>query len=162
MTELKARIGALTRNLLERARARWPHVELPTIETTYRLRGHCAGEACGRSHVANYNLELLERYGEDFVDRIVPHEVAHLVVARVYGRVKPHGPEWRDTMRFFGAEPSVTHDYETKPARRTRRVPYRCACPEHHLLTVRAHRRIVRGWVEYTCRVCRERLVHTG
>jgi SprT protein len=155
----RERVRALTRELVVRAREQWPKKRIPDVKVAFGLRGHAAGDACARTATTRYNDELLDRYGDEFVRTIVPHEVAHVVTWAVFGRVKPHGPEWRDVMRFFGAPPRVTHEFETTPARVMRRFRYRCACPDPHLMTKRAHLRIRRGTAEYRCRRCGEALV---
>jgi SprT protein len=160
---LRVRVITVGRELLARARAHWPHADLPDVRVEFRLRGRAAGEACARTATTNYNAELLEKYGDDFIVEIVPHEIAHVVAGRVFpGRIRPHGREWRTVMEFFGARASVTHGFETKPARRHGQVPYQCRCDSLHYLTTRAHRRIRRGTVEYSCRRCRTRLEFAG
>jgi SprT protein len=122
---------------------------------SFALRGRCGGDACARTGTIRYNADLLERYGASFLAEIVPHEVAHLVVARACkGRPRPHGPEWKAVMRFFGVAARTCHGFETTPARAGTRWTYRCLCPEPHRLTPRAHRRIRRGHAEYHCRIC--------
>jgi SprT protein len=161
--ELRERVIEYGRELLDRARAQWPEATIPDVRVEFRLRGRSAGEACATSLLTNYNAELLEKYGEDFILEIVPHEIAHVVVSRVFPRpVKPHGREWKLVMALFEAPASATHRFESKPARTLGRHPYRCRCESLHYLTTRAHRKIRRGYVEYSCRVCRERLEFAG
>lgn len=151
-----------TRELAALARERWPKAHLRDPRVTFDLRGLTAGEACWESHTIRYNEELLLRYGREFVAEIVPHEVAHLVVAALFRRrVRPHGAEWRGVMESFGAPARRCHRFEADPVRRVRRFAYRCACARPHLLTKRAHLRIRRGWAEYTCRACGNLLVRT-
>lgn len=158
--ELEAQIETLTRELVVRAAARWPRARIRLPNIVYRLRGRAAGEACAQKNTTNYNRFLMEKYGEAFVREIVPHEVAHLIVAAICRRrVKPHGEEWRAVMAFFGRAPRVRHEFDAPFARRERRVEYACACDTTHQLTMRAHRRIRRGTRVYSCRVCGEKLV---
>jgi SprT protein len=148
-----------TMRWLERAAGRWPSVLAP-VSVSLALRGRTAGDVCARTAAIRYNGELLARHGAAFLAEIVPHEVAHVVVARAFpGRRRPHGPEWREVMRFFGVHARSCHGFETTPARRVGRILYRCACPTPHLLTPRAHRRIRRGFATYHCRQCRQTLV---
>jgi len=161
--ELRLRVIRLTAELVHRARERWPDVSFPDPEILFRLRGRSAGEACPRTNATNYNRELLERYGDDFIRQIVPHEVAHLIAPRIAkGRIKPHGREWKEVMAFFGAPARASHEFEAPPVPERGRHRYRCACPDPHWLTTRSHRRVRRGTMEYTCRRCREVLVWTG
>jgi len=162
-TPLPERVLRATRELLELARDRWPEAVLPEPRIEFRLRGRSAGEACGRTWTTNYNRDLLERYGEDFIREIVPHEVAHLVAPRVFGRrVKPHGREWKAVMAFFGVPARVSHEFEAPPVPHLGRFAYRCACRRRHWLTRRAHLRVRRGSHEYSCTACGETLVYVG
>ena len=156
----RAAVRELSDRLVQLARECWPTARIPQVRVDFGLRGRSAGDACPSSSTTRYNSGLLDRYGDEFVRSIVPHEVAHIVAWAVFGRVKPHGPEWRSVMSFFGVDPSVTHEFETTPARRVRRVPYRCSCGIPHRMTKRAHLRIRRGTVEYRCRSCGDLLVH--
>lgn len=157
--ELRRRVLETTGELLARARARWPHAAIPTPRIEFRLRGRTAGEACPTTCTTNYNAEMLERHGEEFIREIVPHEVAHVVAAALHpGRIRPHGAEWREVMAFFGAAPRVSHRFEAVPAASAGRFAYRCACTKTHWLTGRSHRRVRRGTLEYTCRECGEKL----
>lgn len=157
-----ARARDETTRWLERAAERWPKAVGP-VRVSLALRGRTAGDVCGRTGAIRYNGELLARFGDAFLAEIVPHEVAHVVVARAFpGRRRPHGAEWREVMDFFGVRARSCHAFETTPARRVGRVPYRCACDKPHLLTPRAHRRIRRGHATYHCRQCRQTLVWVG
>jgi SprT protein len=146
---------------VERARAQWPRAKLPDPQVSFDLRGLTAGEACASDWLIRYNDELLQKHGEEFLAEIVPHEVAHLVVVGRFRRrrCRPHGPEWKEVMAFFGLPPRRCHRFEATPARRVRRISYRCSCPSPHLLTKRAHLRIRRGTAEYSCRRCGDVLV---
>lgn len=156
-TELRLRVIRLTAECVRRARERWPHASIPEPTVEFRLRGRSAGEACPRTNVTNYNRELLEKYGDEFIGQIVPHEVAHIVAPRLAsGRIKPHGREWKEVMAFFGVPARASHHFEAPPVPERGRHRYRCACPDPHWLTTRAHRRVRRGTMEYTCRRCRE------
>jgi SprT protein len=159
LPRLRKRARELTEQYVGRAAAIWP-AAAGGVEVSFALRGQTAGDACGHTGRIRYNEDLLVRYGDRFLEEIVPHEVAHVVVARAFrGRCRPHGEEWREVMRTFGAPARSCHAFETVPARRMKRIPYRCLCPDPHLLTLRAHRRIRRGHAEYRCRLCANVLV---
>jgi SprT protein len=38
---------------------------------------------------------LLLENQQAFIDEVVPHELAHLLVWKHFGRVAPHGKEWK-------------------------------------------------------------------
>lgn len=148
--------------LLRRARAR-----LPTVQVRCDLTGQSAGQArwlgTGEVHI-RYNLALARQQPAVFLDEVVAHEVAHVVTQACYGRVRPHGTEWRQVMTFFGfPEPQRCHRFDTSTVavRRQQRWRYRCGCREHALTTVR-HRRLQAGTQRYQCRACAQPLVWTG
>lgn len=153
-----------TRESLRLSQSFWPELALPgTIKIGFRLRGHAAGIACLKPPAIHYNPALLERYTTRFVETIVPHEVAHLVVDSLYaGRVKPHGSEWKDVVVRLGGLPRATHEFETTAARRLHRFYYECACEELHPFTGKSHRRARNGSFRYSCKKCAERLRFSG
>ena len=134
---------------------------LPAAEVSFDLRGQAAGQmqVRGRQVRLRFNAVLLQRDFDQFLEEVVAHELAHAVVHWRYGgRVKPHGPQWREVMTLFGVTPKRCHDYEDlRPVRRLQRYRYRCGCREHQLTAIR-HRRIQRGEREYLCKSCGHRL----
>jgi SprT protein len=159
-TLLQARARTLTLDYLDKAASLYTRRFLiPTIG--FDLQGLAAGQAIlHRDHPGiRYNAALLEQEGDAFLQRTVPHEVAHLVVYQLYGRrVRPHGREWQQLMRQFGADPARCHRFDTGAtrARHFRRFDYHCACREHQLTAIR-HNRIQRGTV-YLCQACKRPL----
>ena len=84
---------------------------------------------------------------------MIPHEIAHLIVFAVWGKVKPHGKEWQSVMQnIFGIPAQTTHSMDISKVRGVT-FAYRCRCQTHQL-TVRRHRAVVRGDRQYTCRKC--------
>lgn len=150
----------LALNCLERHLTRLNQVldrqdALPRLR--FDLRGRCAGQALPRSWTIRLNAGLLQRYGEDFIEQTVPHELAHLVAYAHFGEgIRPHGAEWRELMRLLGRRPDVCHQFEVSPARRVRRHAYHCDCASHQLSSIR-HRRIQQG-MNYQCRRCGQAL----
>lgn len=137
------------------------------IEVRFDLRGRAAGMFVFRHGLRyiRYNPWIFAKYFDDNLATTVPHEVSHYIIAELYGcrGVRPHGPEWKALMHCFGADPSVTADFDLSgiPQRRERRHLYRCHCREHQL-TTRKHNTIVRGRYYYACRHCNGRLVHAA
>ena len=131
------------------------------------LRGRAAGQiryyrASQRPPVLRFNKQLLMRYGDRFVEEVVPHEVAHLIAYSHYGsKIKPHGKEWKFVMcQVLGmAAARVTHDFDVAPARRLQYFDYRCQClHKRHRLSVIRHGKVKRGVASYLCRACKEPL----
>lgn len=137
------------------------------IPVHFDLQGTTAGmfRAHGEQRDIRYNPWIFAKYWDVNLEGTVPHEVAHYIVHEVYGfgRVKPHGQEWRALMHYFGADPEVTFklDVEDIPQRRQRTHPYRCDCREHSVSTTR-HNRMLRGAGQYLCRFCNGALVYSA
>lgn len=128
--------------------------EAPKV--TFDLRGKTAGAANYAANHIRLNDVLLRENQETFINRTVPHEVAHLLAFALYGsRISAHGPEWKNVMRRLGETPSRCHTYDTTNAtvRRVAKFSMFCACREHQV-TALVLGRITRG-VKYKCRLCR-------
>ena len=138
---------------------------------TYDLKGTTAGMAYSRANKIRLNLELLIKYKDDFINRTVVHEMAHIFVDYYYNRKrgiyatypKPHGKEWRDMMYQLEIK-TVTrcHSYQVAPSRTQRRFAYTCNCDNKiHSISLTKHNRIKRG-LNYKCVHCGTRLKSTG
>ena len=64
---------------------------MPVVD--YDVRGTKAGVACLQQNTIKFNRTLLMENPEEFIRQVVPHELAHLIVYQLFGRVKPHGKE---------------------------------------------------------------------
>ena len=126
-------------------------LSLPTIKMNQR--GRSAGTAYLQKHEVRFNIYMYHQSPEEFVNNVVPHEVAHLVVFYLYGiNARPHGKEWQNIMiNLYGVEPARTHRFDPKPPSKT--FSYQCDCQQHQL-SVRRHNRIKKGG-QYICRECR-------
>jgi SprT protein len=133
----------------------------------FDLSGRVAGmyRVCGQQREIRYNPYLFGKYFDDNLANTVPHEVAHHLVAELYGwrNIRPHGAQWKAVMHRLGAAAAVTCRYDLSgiPQRRQRRFPYVCDCTAHRLSTVR-HNRVQGGLGIYLCRQCRQPLVYAG
>lgn len=138
--------------------------EMPVI--CFALTGKTAGSykrLLDGSCILNFNRLLLEQHTSDFIDRTVPHEVAHLVAYQVFGlKIKPHGREWKQVMGLFNADDSRCHSYDVSKlnTRRYRRFAYECSCRSHQLTSIR-HNRVLSGY-SYVCKSCKQPLSYQG
>jgi len=158
----------------------WHHIRLarqlfsiktPNIDIRFDLSGRSAGmyRVTGSGHKIfgskrreiRYNPHIFAKYFHDNYNTTVPHEVAHYVSDLIYGlkNIRPHGREWKAIMQAFGADDSVTADYDLAgiPQRRQTYHAYRCACRQHQLSATR-HNRIRRRRGRYYCQHCRQLL----
>ncbi len=111
-----------------------------------------------RKNEIRLNPVLLLENQREFIDEVVPHELAHLLVWQHFGRVAPHGKEWKWMMEsVLGVPARRTHRFELASVRQNT-FPYRCRCQQHQL-TVRRHNRVVRGEATYRCVRCGDLLV---
>lgn len=130
----------------------------PEPKVVYQQRGTSAGTAWLESYEIRLNPVLMLENEQAFIDEVVPHELAHLLVWKYFGRVAPHGKEWKWMMEVvLGVPARRTHQFELGSVR-TNTFPYRCQCQQHQL-TVRRHNRVVRGEATYRCVKCGEPLI---
>lgn len=131
--------------------------DYPEPKISYQQRGTAAGTAHMSDWEIRLNARLLAENGQQFIDEVIPHELAHLLVYRQFKRAAPHGAQWRYMMEQILQVPANrTHRFSVESVQGTT-FAYLCSCQEH-LLTVRRHNRIVRGETEYRCRHCKELL----
>lgn len=127
----------------------------PEPKMIYQQRGTAAGTAWLQNWEIRLNPVLLLENQQPFIDEVVPHELAHLLVWKYFGRVAPHGKEWKWMMEsVLGVPARRTHQFAVSSVR-SRTFPYYCRCRQHQL-TVRRHNRAVRGDSEYRCLHCGE------
>lgn len=123
----------------------------------YHLRGTRAGTAHLISWEIRLNPVLLIENQADFIDQVVPHELAHLLVFQQFGPVKPHGKEWHWMMTsVLGVQAQRTHKFNTQSVA-ARCVEYQCQC-QIHQLSIRRHYRVIRHQSQYFCRHCQQPL----
>lgn len=124
------------------------HYNEPSI--IYRQKGSVAGSAFLTRWEIQLNRTLLCENGIPFIEEVVPHELAHLLVFKQFGKVKPHGNEWQYMMAtVLGREPKTTHHFAVKRPD----YIYVCQCQEHHLTKIR-HNKIQRQHTDYRCKKC--------
>lgn len=141
------------------------------VDISFNLKGRCAGmyrvKRIKRPFSLNgiykreirYNSFIFSKYFEDNFSNTIPHEVAHYVSDIVYGlkNIKPHGKEWKEIMQLFGADTSVTANYELSgiPLKKQRQFTYQCACREHQLSSIR-HNKASKNLCQYLCNYCKQ------
>lgn len=129
----------------------------PRPVTGFNQRGKIAGSARLQLNELRFNRTLLKDNPEHFLSDVVAHEVSHLLVHQLYGRVKPHGHEWQQMMQqVFGLHPQTRHQMDVSKVQ-GKTFSYRCNCQEHKL-TIRRHNKALKG-MTYMCRGCGGALV---
>ncbi len=107
------------------------------------MRGVKAGVAYLQKNEIKFNRTLLLENSDEFIRQVVPHELAHLIVYQVFGRVKPHGQEWQAVMtQLFNLPADTCHQFDVESVQ-GKMFAYQCECQTHYL-TIRRHNRIQR------------------
>lgn len=123
---------------------------------SFELRGKKAGVAYLQQNEIRLNSVLLVENGAAFIQQVVPHELAHLLVYQQFGRVQPHGKEWKMMMeQVLGVPAHIYHKFSTASV--AKQFSYQCDC-QTHLLSVRRHNAIQGNQRSYICRNCNQSL----
>ena len=123
-------------------------VSLTMPEVRYDLRGTTAGQAFYKTWIIRLNAVLLLENVDDFIERTVPHELAHLACDKIYpeahirirgAKREPHGLRWQEIMRALGvSEVTRCHSYDTTNSKviksNSRQVPWHCSACDHKFL----------------------------
>lgn len=125
---------------------------------TFKQRGKIAGSAHLLKNELRFNDILLHDNLTQFVQEVVPHEVCHLLCFELYGRVQPHGMQWKKLMKMlFNLEGKRCHQMDTHKVQ-GKTFTYYCSCGEIKL-SIRRHNKIQRGQQQYRCKQCRSVLI---
>lgn len=124
----------------------------------YRVRRNRRRWSVQQYREIRYNPYIFSKYFEDNFTTTIPHEVAHYISDVIYGlkNIRPHGKEWREIMRYFGADASVTANFDLSgiPLKQQTYFTYQCACREHELTSIR-HNKIKKYRYQYLCNYCK-------
>ncbi|MFQ3235585.1 MAG: SprT protein [Paraglaciecola sp.] len=123
----------------------------------FTQRGKIAGCARLQSNELTFNPVLLSDNLQTFLVEVVPHEICHLLAFRLYGKVKPHGLEWKTLMcNLFNLPGSAYHAMDiSKVTGQT--FTYFCSCGPVEL-SIRRHNKVIRHQQGYICRNCQQPL----
>jgi SprT protein len=156
MSALQSQVIARVEQCITHANQRL-NKRLPMPAVSFRQRGKIAGSARLQGWEVRFNPVLLEENPQAFLNEVVPHEVAHLVTFKLFGKVRPHGREWQIIMtEVFRIPARTTHSFDISSVQGTTYL-YRCRCSEHQL-TVRRHNKVQRKQATYHCRRCQQPL----
>ena len=150
-------------------------IEVPNFDIKYSLRtglGKVVYTRLGAEVSMKLNEGLLNEFGDTYIEEVVIHEFAHVVMHGLYpkadrdGRIKPHGREFKRVCRDIGyahvAEPTTKTFNKSAHIAKVKRngapkFTYVCSCNEH-IVSKTIHNKISRGST-YRCNSCKQRLV---
>ncbi len=125
----------------------------PTPDLTFKVRGKIAGKAYLQQWQIRLNPTLLIENQQAFIEQVIPHELAHLITYNQFGRVKPHGKEWRYIMtNIFQCSPETYHAFDISSVQ-GETFAYQCQC-QIHQLSIRRHNKVKRQQTLYHCSLC--------
>jgi len=126
------------------------------IDTVWNLKGKGAGQARGKKGCNKGTIRLnkqLKKLDENNIRNTVGHELAHLICYYIYPGCQPHGREWKKIMKLMGLAPERCHNYDFKPARKTKRFKYVCEkCGHSYSLTTYKHNKLKINPRYYVCK----------
>ena len=167
-TEQQQQVVDQTHVYIKQARELF-NIKNKTVEISFKLKGRSAGMYRVKRHSncfigyqkreIRYNSFIFSKYFDDNFTTTIPHEVAHYISDVIYGlkNIKPHGKEWKEIMQAFGANASVTANYDLSgiPVKRQTLFTYQCDCREHQLSSIR-HNKIKKHRYQYLCNACKQ------
>lgn len=118
----------------------------------------------GRARYSLNQIELNTRLlseNPDHIEQTLGHELAHLLSYEIFGSKlgRGHKKAWRSVMTRFGLEADRTHSLDTSGLKRVHMPKAEAACQcRTHLIKSRRYNKMRRG-VNYTCTICKSRLV---
>ncbi|WP_119712249.1 SprT family zinc-dependent metalloprotease [Arsenophonus endosymbiont of Aleurodicus floccissimus] len=125
----------------------------------YRQRGTIAGSAHLEAWEIHLNPISLIENGEIFINQVIPHELAHLLVYHCFGKIDAHGKEWKWIMPIIlDAPPQKIYQFALTSVHKWI-FHYHCKCDLSHQLTLRRHNKIQLGKGEYICKKCGQYLI---
>ena len=115
-----------------------------------------------QNNVVYLNSDLFKSNFANYINNIIPHEVAHLFAEHLKKERKIkegiHGLTWKTIMKkVYGLEPKRCHDFDLSVVELPKsKFKYICACKKH-FVGKRVHDQMRKGST-YTCRQCKSTL----
>lgn len=152
------RIEERTEEILKKVHARYPQFKSYNFNSVIVKACTDHPHAIAEAHYYKNRIEYVHNYLDaDFdymLKEVVPHEIAHMVAAHMYGRwqkIASHGKEWRAIAIYLGAtgkatagSPQLINASRNMLTRKVKYYEYECA-GEKFLVSGIMHNKISRG-----------------
>ena len=109
-----------------------------------------------KEYVIELNLRMLEKYGEKFINDVIPHEICHIVDLKLNG-ISSHGGKFQKIGKALGYSVKSRHDFEKISKRNCKVIVMKCKCREHEM-QARFGNKVLRGEIEPVCNYCKKKL----
>jgi SprT protein len=135
---------------------------IPRAQILFDIKGSTGGQSIYSKKQLRFNRKLAIDNEPEYMQNVIPHEVAHFVTKFKYGSsVSPHGKEWKKILiEVFRVPPKVRHHMDVSKVKIVRRkYKYICAACDgkEYLVGKTKHLAVLRGNVLY-CPKCGGRI----
>jgi predicted SprT family Zn-dependent metalloprotease len=172
--ELKDAIGARCKELILEGCSKLS-LQIKPLGLAFSKKGTVGGTAGWSKEegkwLLDFNIELALENQDEYLSKICPHEVAHILDVWEKGVSSHHGTNWQMIMFILGVKPDRCHEMDVSETRQTVRYhhprihAYKCpTCGYVYHLTTKLHNKITPRNGRY-CGVCTNkspRLVYLG
>lgn len=136
------------------------------VEILFDLTGVKAGQAWWRKSgkfTIEYNLAMALENGEDFIQEVIPHEIAHLIANEFFKEMYPdgcgHSDMWKFVMIKFGRNPNRCHSFSVENLSKGHRdYLWKCsACGFEYAVGKNLHEKLQNPHDTHYCGKCKDR-----
>jgi SprT protein len=131
-----------------------------------RMLGRARSDIKNSTGNISINYEAFSQNRDRYIDEILSHEFAHIITSLIYGRVRPHGREFKYVCyTLFPDAPDIARgsyrggDFILESKKSYKKYPYRCKCQKVYLTSIR-HNKILKKKMSYFCRICKGELIY--
>jgi SprT protein len=140
------------------------NIDVPTPTIDFNQRGTIAGQTIFDRNdgiITRVRISFNPYHARDnfkqFIEEIVPHEVAHVAQYVMHPQSKQHGVEWIDVMRKLGLPPKILTDLHAEnPSSRVKNLYlYQCVeCNARKVVGKKEHDSYEKKWKLPECEKC--------
>jgi SprT protein len=128
----------------------------------YKENGTCGGWSNYSTRELMFQIDLMRLNFDEYMNVIIPHEVAHWVQGSLYPYSTSHGREWKSIMvKCFNLPPERCHFMDTTQikCKQYTRFELDCSCGHVHNLTKRISKVVLTSSTRYRiCSLCKTRI----